>query len=218
VTSPGSVLGAPAAQPPAIIDARDLLARAVLSGLFVALAIRIGQDFLRTGRVTGLLLLVSESLVVILTVARRRAPHVDRRWLVRLVTALSVAGPPLVEPSAAAAAGSGLLPAFMSACGLLVIVAGKLSLGRSFGLLPANRGVICAGMYRLVRHPIYAGYIVTHAGFLLGHWGAWNALVLVLSDAALLVRAIYEERELERDPAYANYCLRVRWRAVPGVF
>jgi len=200
------------------LEVRDLIARAVLSGLFVALAIRIGQDFLQTGRVTGLLLLVSESLVVILTVIRRRAPHVDRRWVVRIVTAISIAGPPLVEPAAAGASGSDALPALISSCGLLVIVAGKLSLGRSFGLLPANRGVVCAGLYRVVRHPIYAGYIVTHVGFLLGHWAAWNALILVLADVSLLIRAVYEEHELEQDPAYARYRTRVRWRALPGVF
>ena len=200
------------------LDVRDLAARALLAGLFVALAIRIGADFLRTGRITGLLLLASESLVVVLTVVRRRTEQVDRRWPVRLVTAVSVAGPPLVEPAVAAAAISDALTALVSACGLFVIVAGKLSLGRSFGLLPANRGVVRAGMYRIVRHPIYAGYLVTHVGFLLGHWAVWNALVLIVSDVAVLARAIYEERILGQDPAYADYRERVRWRVLPGVF
>jgi protein-S-isoprenylcysteine O-methyltransferase Ste14 len=200
------------------LDVRDLAARALLAGLFVALAIRIGADFLRTGRMTGLLLLASESLVVVLTVVRRRTQQVDRRWPVRLVTAVSVAGPPLVEPAVAAAAISDAATALVSACGLLVIVAGKLSLGRSFGLLPANRGVVGGGMYRIVRHPIYAGYLITHVGFLVGHWGVWNAVVLIVGDVAVLVRAIYEERILGQDPAYAAYRERVKWRVLPGVF
>ena len=45
----------------------------------------------------------------------------------------------------------------------LLVEDGKLSLGRSFGLMPANRGVVSTGMYRLVRHPIYLGYLVTLA-------------------------------------------------------
>jgi protein-S-isoprenylcysteine O-methyltransferase Ste14 len=200
------------------MDVRDLAARALLAGLFVALAIRIGADFLQTSRITGLLLLASESLVVVLTVVRRRTQQIDRRWPVRLVTAVSVAGPPLVEPAVAAAAMSDALTALVSACGLLVIVAGKLSLGRSFGLLPANRGVVRVGMYRVVRHPIYAGYLITHVGFLLGHWGVWNAVVLLVSDLAVLARAIYEERILGQDPAYAAYRERVKWRVLPGVF
>ena len=40
------------------------------------MAIRIGSDFLATGRLTGLLLLASETLVVVLTVLRRD----DVRW------------------------------------------------------------------------------------------------------------------------------------------
>lgn len=49
------------------------------------MAVRFGADFLATGRVTGLLLLVSEVLVVALTVLRRSAAAVDRslvRWRV----------------------------------------------------------------------------------------------------------------------------------------
>jgi protein-S-isoprenylcysteine O-methyltransferase Ste14 len=102
--------------------------------------------------------------------------------------------------------------------GLLLIIAGKVALGRSFGLMPANRGIVCRGVYRVMRHPIYAGYLITHAAFLVAHPIGWNLLVLVASDTALLVRAIYEERTLARDPAYASYMTNVRWRVVPGVF
>lgn len=211
-----AALGPAAARRP--LDLSETLARAVLAGLFLALAVRIGADFLRTARITGLLLLVSELLVVLLTVVRRRALQVDRSWPARLVTMVSVAGPPLVEPAVAAGPVPDPVTALVSACGLLVIVAGKLSLGRSFGLLPANRGVVSAGMYRIVRHPIYAGYLVTHAAFLLGHWNGWNAAVLIGADAALIVRAVYEERTLAPDPAYAGYRARVRWRILPGVF
>ena len=42
--------------------------------------------------------------------------------------------------------------------------------------------------------------------------------MLVASDTALLVRAIYEERTLARDPEYACYMTKVRWRVLPGVF
>ena len=42
------------------------------------MAVRIGADFLETGRLTGLLLLASEALVVVLTVFRRAPVAVDR--------------------------------------------------------------------------------------------------------------------------------------------
>jgi hypothetical protein len=56
----------------------DFGARASICALFVFFATQIGGEFARTGHVTGLLLLVSELLVVLLTVARRPAMVVDR--------------------------------------------------------------------------------------------------------------------------------------------
>jgi len=106
----------------------------------------------------------------------------------------------------------------LSAAGLLVVVAGKLSLGRSFGLMPANRGIVSTGLYRWLRHPIYAGYLVTHLAFVAAHATIWNVAVLVVADVALLVRAVIEERTLALDPAYASYQQRVRWRVCPGIF
>ena len=65
--------------------------------------------------------------------------------------------------------------------------------------MPVNRGIVCRGVYRVMRHPIYAGYLVTHAAFLAAHPTGWNLLlVLLASDTALLVRATYEERTLMR--------------------
>ena len=196
----------------------DFAARALVVSLFTLLTIRIGASFLETRHLTGLLLLVSELLVVVLTVVRRPALSVDRSRRGRLLTAISMAGPPLVAPIA----GVGLVPdawtAAASTAGLLVIIGGKLSLGRSFGLVPANRGVVSTGLYRLVRHPIYAGYLVTHAAFVIANPRLWNVALLVTTDFALLLRAIQEERTLQADPAYGKYCERVRWRIVPGVF
>ena len=199
-------------------DRRELLSRAVVAGLFLTLAFRIGVDFVRTLRITGLLLLASESLVVLLTVVRRRAVVVDRSWNARVITVISLVGPPLLRPEESFAWLPEWDAALLAACGLLIIVAGKISLGRSFGLVPANRGVVCRGLYRAVRHPIYAGYLVTHCAFLLSHLDAWNACVLLTGDTALLVRALCEERTLSRDPAYLSYQGRVRWRLLPGVF
>jgi protein-S-isoprenylcysteine O-methyltransferase Ste14 len=197
--------------------ASDFAARAAISALFAVFAVNIGAEFLKTGHVTGLLLLVSELLVVLLTVMRRPAVTVDRAWMTRAVAAVSIVGIPLLRPAGAALVPD-LLTASASGAGLLLIIAGKLTLGRSFGLMPANRGIVCRGVYRTIRHPIYAGYLVTHAAFLVAHPTTWNLALLVVSDIALLVRAVYEERTLARDEEYAAYMTDVRWRVLPGVF
>jgi protein-S-isoprenylcysteine O-methyltransferase Ste14 len=84
--------------------------------------------------------------------------------------------------------------------------------------MPANRGIVSSGLYRAVRHPIYAGYLVTHLAFLVANPSARNIAVLVAADVALVVRSLYEERTLRRDEGYGAYCRMVRWRLVPRVF
>ena len=204
----------PAAQP----DLADRGARILVIVLFSFMAVRIGADFLETGRLTGLLLLASEAAVVILTVFRRAPAAVDRSIRARTLTAASILGPPLVRPSLIAPLAPEFVTVSVSALGLLVVIAGKISLGRSFGLIPANRGIVSAGVYRLVRHPIYLGYLITHFAFVAANPTIWNVAVMLTSDIALLARAVCEEGTLARDEAYRHYQTRVRWRVVPGLF
>jgi len=196
----------------------DIAARAAIVVLFSLMAVRFGADFLSTGRVTGLLLLVSEMLVVVLTVMRRSAAAVDRSMRARLLTAVSMLGPPLLQPTQVAALLPQSVTIAASVVGLAVVIAGKMTLGRSFGLMPANRGVVSSGVYRVVRHPIYLGYLITHVAFLLATPSAWNIAALVAADAALLLRAVCEEQTLSRDSQYRAYQQLVRWRVCPGLF
>jgi protein-S-isoprenylcysteine O-methyltransferase Ste14 len=196
----------------------DLVARATVIVLFSLMSANLLGDFLRTGHVTGLMLLASESLVVVLTLVRRRANLIDRSVAGVVTTALSLTGPPLLR----VVDHPGMVPdsatAIVSAAGLGLVILGKLALGRSFGIAPANRGVVIRGPYGLVRHPIYAGYLLTHFAFLVAHPSPWNAMVILVADGALVVRALIEERVLSTDDAYRAYCQRVGWHLVPGVF
>jgi len=196
----------------------DLLSRAIVGALFTLLSINLVEDYARTGHVTGLMLLVSESLVVVLTIVRRRARFVDRSVSAAVMTTLSLAGPPLMRAGEASPLAADAATVMLSAVGLCLVVAGKIALGRSFGLVPANRGVVVRGPYSLVRHPIYTGYLITHAAFLMAHPAPWNVSVLLAADIALILRALMEERVLSADATYQQYCLRVGWHLVPGVF
>jgi protein-S-isoprenylcysteine O-methyltransferase Ste14 len=106
----------------------------------------------------------------------------------------------------------------VSAIGLALVVLGKITLGRSFGVVPANRGVVVTGPYSFVRHPIYTGYLITHVAFLVANPVAWNVAVILIADVALILRALMEERVLSADAEYQGYCQRVGWHLVPGVF
>jgi len=198
--------------------ARELCARVCVIILFTLLSVNLLRDFLSTGRVTGLLFLASEALVVVLTVVRRRARLVDRSFAAALTTTLSVALPPMQRASD----GAGLLPdeltVMVSAIGLALVIVGKMTLGRSFGVAPANRGVVVRGPYGFVRHPIYTGYLIIHIAFLVANPSPWNIAMIVIADVALVFRALMEERVLSADETYQGYCQRVGWHLVPGVF
>jgi len=198
--------------------AGDLAARAILAGLYLVLTRTLLTDFLRTGRITGLLLLAAESLVVVFTIVRRQAQIVDWSPAAVLTTAVSAMGPLLVQTTPDGGLLPDLVTTFVSALGLSMVIAGKLALGRSFGIIPANRGIVMEGAYKLVRHPIYAGYLVTHLAFAFAHPLVWNVVILTVADLALMVRALREEQVLRADRAYEDYCRRVAWHVLPGVF
>ncbi len=196
----------------------DWLARVVVGTMFGLLSLNLLTDFVHTHRLTGLWMLISESLVVVMTVLRRRTQVVDRSLLTASITGISLMGPSLVRAAASHAIVPDMLTAVVSSVGLLIVIAGKFTLGRSFGIVPANRGVVIAGPYTVVRHPIYAGYLLTHLAFVCANATAWNTLVLVMADTALVIRSRHEERLLARDSSYQTYCRRVPWHLVPGLY
>ncbi|MGF6572602.1 protein-S-isoprenylcysteine O-methyltransferase Ste14 [Paraburkholderia sp. GAS333] len=94
----------------------------------------------------------------------------------------------------------------------------KVSLRRSFGILPANRGVVSRGAYRFIRHPMYLGYFLTDVGFLLVNFGVQNMIVYGCQFALQIGRIVREERLLSDDESYCAYRRKVRFRVIPGVF
>lgn len=195
----------------------DLIERAVVIGLFVALCARLGGDFVRHGHFVSLLLVIGESIPVGLILLRRPAHPLSRRPRDWILTMTGTCVPLLVR-----AGGPALLAPVT--CGPIILVGfgvqvwAKLSLGRSFGLVPARRGLKCGGPYGLVRHPMYAGYLLMDVGFLLANASGWNVVMYFVAYSAQLARLFAEEQLLMEDPAYRAYAARRRWRILPGVF
>ena len=98
-----------------------------------------------------------------------------------------------------------------------VALAAKAFLGRSFGMVAANRGVKDNGIYRFVRHPMYLGYMLSHLGFVLVFFSAANVAIYTVVWACFWLRAKEEEKILLRDPEYQAYASKVRFRLVPGL-
>jgi protein-S-isoprenylcysteine O-methyltransferase Ste14 len=117
---------------------------------------------------------------------------------------------------AAAVAGGALI-----AAGLALGYLGIKDLDRSLSPLPRPRDtavLIQDGVYRRLRHPIYAALILLAVG-----WGLLMASLLALGLAVALavlldLKARREEVWLrERYPGYATYATQTK-RFVPGVY
>ena len=103
-------------------------------------------------------------------------------------------------------------------CGMLISMTGLMSLGRSFGIVPANRGVQRSGLYRVVRHPMYAGYVLMHGCFVGQHLTYANIGVYILFIVFTVLRIIKEERHLSLDEAYCEMKKAVPNRLIPYVW
>ncbi|MBL8157310.1 MAG: isoprenylcysteine carboxylmethyltransferase family protein [Anaerolineae bacterium] len=82
-----------------------------------------------------------------------------------------------------------------------------------------NHTVIESGPYRFVRHPGYAGGLVSYLAlpFMLGT--LWALIPAALTGAALILRTALEDRMLQDGlTGYADYARRVRSRLIPGVW
>lgn len=124
---------------------------------------------------------------------------------------------PLFLRPATAEGGVAVLGSAVQLSGLLVLAIALLSLGRSFAIVPGNRGIQRGGVYRLVRHPVYLSELTVFLGVILANPTWLNGAIWVCECALQLARAKAEERFLSADPLYRAYCEQVRHRLIPGI-
>jgi protein-S-isoprenylcysteine O-methyltransferase Ste14 len=164
------------------------------------------------------LLVISESLGVFLILTRRFATTISTHPLDWALSLIAVNAPLLAAPAAASTFIPSQIATALMFTGMIIQISAKATLWRSYGLIPANRGVKISGPYRLVRHPMYAGYTLTHIGFLLGFPSWQNSLLFFSVFLVEVARLMREELILNKDPLYREYARRVGYRLLPGIF
>lgn len=186
--------------------------RSVLSLLGAALWLALGARQLASSAQPmplGLMPLLQSLTVAALLITRRKEkwPTPATQTIFAWVSALL---PLLMTP------GGATLPVVaLQLAGLSIALWGLLTLGRSFGIAPADRGLVKAGPYRLVRHPIYLGELIGLVGILLSAPTWTNGALFMLIAASLVARSWLEEEAIAGYDAYAG---RVRWRLVPLIW
>ncbi len=82
-----------------------------------------------------------------------------------------------------------------------------------------HQRVIDNGVYAVVRHPMYAGFVPMVVGSALWLESYIAALVAIVPIAVLAVRSVLEEQFLKRElKGYEPYMEKVRYRLIPFVW
>jgi protein-S-isoprenylcysteine O-methyltransferase Ste14 len=196
----------------------DRIEQVVVATLWLWLAWSAYVAYVHDHNVLAPILPLSESAVLVFVLIRRPTQAISLDFGAWLLAITATAAPLLIKP------GFDMFPA-LAPLGIVLVAVGqciqlgaKLSLRRSFGIAPANRGIKISGLYRFVRHPMYAGYLFTHLGIMVLMPSPLNLVIYVIGWWAQIRRLQAEEKLLGEDAGYRDYCAHVRWRLVPGLF
>ena len=123
---------------------------------------------------------------------------------------------------------TGSWPTGWSWVGLLLIGTGGFlmlqaaaALGEAFTAFPTPRESALAvqGVYRVLRHPMYAGIVLLFLGTAVLVSSVWAGAVSLVTAAFLWLKAGFEEKRLRIVySAYDDYRKQVRGRLIPGVW
>jgi protein-S-isoprenylcysteine O-methyltransferase Ste14 len=186
----------------------------LFSGFAVANLVRWHQ----TGRPVGVGTTILEAFTAFLFVVRRPARVTSERLLAWIAAPIGTFSMLLARPISHPHAGPAGAAELIQLCGVALALAALAGLGRSFALVAADRGLKTAGLYRLVRHPVYAAYLIAYVGYTAENPSLRNVALFAIAASAQLVRIHEEERVLRGTPAYRSYCGHVHYRLVPYVY
>lgn len=122
----------------------------------------------------------------------------------------------------------GAVPWWVSVLALAVILCGHVwfilvlksnPFAASIIRTETGQTISAGGPYRVVRHPMYTGMIVTWLAtpFALGSLVTVPIFAVIIPTFA--ARLIFEEKFLQRElPGYTDYCRRTPWRLLPFVW
>ena len=191
---------------------------AMLALLVGKLALNAYDQWAKTGSLILLGLVLYNTFLVAVTVTRRPSVSISPRigdWVAALLTvAISFE----FRPGEWHQTGAQAVGVIFQGVGLAIMGVAVMNLGRSFGIVPANRGVKRSGLYGCVRHPLYAGEILFFTGFLLTNLSGRNVIVWLGVLFGLLIRAWAEENHLREDLEYRAYLDATPYRFFPGLF
>lgn len=104
---------------------------------------------------------------------------------------------------------------YLAIPGLLLMLWALITLGKAFSVAPDDRGLVQHGPYRMIRHPMYAGELLSYLSICISAPIPQNIIVFFMLLVLIVYRIIAEERIVE---GYVSYSSSVQWRLVPYVW
>lgn len=177
----------------------------------------------------ALILFISKD-PILLESRTKAGPTAEKRTIQKII--VLCLGPPaiaaFVVPGLDHRFGWSNVPSWLSILGdLLIIVAMWIvfrvfkenSFGSATVEVAEGQKVISTGPYAIVRNPMYAGAAVYFIGMSFALGSYWGLIASVLTILGLVWRLFDEEKFLVGSlPGYAEYCAKVRWHLIPGIF
>lgn len=176
------------------------------------------------------LLIIKEP--ILLENRTKAGPTAEQRPIQKIIVACS--GIPAISafivPGLDYRFGWSSAPSWLSIIGDILIIVG-MWMWMVYGIFKVNsygsatveirqdQEVITTGPYTIVRNPMYSSAAVYFIGMSLALGSYWGLIPAILTILGLVWRLFDEEKFLAQNlPAYADYCAKVRWHLIPGVF
>jgi len=201
----------------------DITARVLLASWFLFAALgqwskfRAEHGILAAPQLFAMMfLLLSVGLLIIRQPSWRKADGAGPRltaflgcFLFTLVIYLPASPPTVVQT---------VLAGILITVGYILSLTALINLGRSFSVMAEARTLKTQGMYRYVRHPLYASEQVMILGVMIQFFSVYALALFLLQFYFQLRRMGNEERVLsEAFPEYQAYSTRTR-RMIPGIY
>lgn len=165
------------------------------SGIMFIFAMIAGYRWYTSGLVFFALLIVRDLAASWYLITRRQCIEKNNSRSLEILAYISSASPFIYLNSSHSLPNSGLISSILAIVGFTISTLALFDLGVSFGVSPANRGVVRTGLYRYIRHPMYSGYAISELGFIF--LNPSNFLIFCISMSLYFLRARYESKILK---------------------
>lgn len=196
----------------------DFVERILVFVFYCFLFSRMVHAYLSTENTILLIFLFDQFLILFFTLIRKKAAAISIKLSDWILAVLGTLFPLLMGPIGDKPLISVEFSVSLMFFGIALHLLAKLYLRRSFGIVPALREIKVFGPYRIIRHPIYAGYILVQSGLLLSGPTIYNFVIIFMSWLLFILRINAEEKILSQDPEYQKLVKNTPYRLIPKVY